>query len=104
MSSTALSRCSVSVKIKHASGGNDWWLTSVYGPVVNTEKPVVLEELCQFQLTHAGPWLVAGDFNLIYQAADKNNDRLNKRPMGQFHHFLNDSVLKEIHLTGQLFT
>jgi hypothetical protein len=24
-----------------------------------------------------GPWLVAGDFNLIYKAEDKNNQRLN---------------------------
>jgi hypothetical protein len=41
---------------------------------------------------------------MIYQAADKNNGHLHRRLMGHFCRFLNDSVLKEIHLTGQLFT
>jgi hypothetical protein len=63
-----------------------------------------LDELCQFHLSHAGPWLVIGDLNMIYQAADKNNDCLNRRLMGQFCLLLNDAILKEIHLTGRLFT
>jgi hypothetical protein len=30
-------------------------------------------------------WLIIGDFNLIYQAFDKNNGNLDLRLMGQFH-------------------
>jgi hypothetical protein len=41
---------------------------------------------------------------MLYQVTDKNNDRLNRWLMGQFRRFLNDSTLKEIHLTDRLFT
>jgi hypothetical protein len=41
---------------------------------------------------------------MIYQAADKNNSKLNRRLMGQFYRFLNDTALREIHLQGRLFT
>jgi hypothetical protein len=51
-----------------------------------------------------GLWLLNGDFNLIYLVKDKNNDRLNPHLMVQFHRFLNDVCLKEIHLNGWLFT
>jgi hypothetical protein len=40
---------------------------------------------------------------MIYRAEDKNNDRLNRRLMGQFCSF-NTAALKEIHLQGRLFT
>jgi hypothetical protein len=41
---------------------------------------------------------------MIYGADDKNNDRLNRRLMGQFRRFINDASLKEIHLNYRLFT
>jgi hypothetical protein len=44
------------------------------------------------------------DFNLIYHAEDKYNDRLNRQCMGKFHIFLNDASLQEIHLNARLFT
>jgi hypothetical protein len=48
--------------------------------------------------------MLCGDFNLIYQAADKNNGRLSRRMMGRFRRFLNDLELLEPHLHGCLFT
>jgi hypothetical protein len=41
---------------------------------------------------------------MIYKAEDKNNSRLDRRRMGQFHRFLNEALLKEINLQGLLFT
>jgi endonuclease/exonuclease/phosphatase family metal-dependent hydrolase len=43
-------------------------------------------------------------FNMIYRTMDKNNNRLDKRHMGQFRRFLSVASLKEIHLQGRLFT
>jgi hypothetical protein len=51
-----------------------------------------------------GTWLLNGDFNMIYRACDKNNNRLNRRLMGQLRRFLEDATLKEIHLQVRLFT
>jgi hypothetical protein len=48
--------------------------------------------------------MVCGDFNMIYKAEDKNNNRLNMRMMSHFCHFLDDVDLLELHLQGQLFT
>jgi hypothetical protein len=48
--------------------------------------------------------LIWGDFNLIYQAEDKNNGRLNRRLMRTFRQFLDDMELQELHLKGRRCT
>lgn len=82
---------SISVCIKLISDNSEMWLTTVYGPSRDSEEP-------------AGPWLLLGDFNLIYRAEDNNNDRLDRRLMGQFCQFLSQAALKELHLTSGLYT
>lgn len=52
----------------------------------------------------AGPWLLCGDFNMIYQAADKNNSRLNLQAVRRFRRALDDLQVQELHLRGRLFT
>jgi endonuclease/exonuclease/phosphatase family metal-dependent hydrolase len=47
---------------------------------------------------------VCGDFNMILNAADKNNDRLNRRSMSRFKAFVNHALLEEIVLTGRSYT
>jgi hypothetical protein len=47
---------------------------------------------------------MAGDFNLIYKAGDKNNQCLNRRLMGKFKRLLLDLELLELHLHGRLYT
>jgi exonuclease III len=81
-----------------------WWLTTVYGPHCESERPAFLQELRGVRACRIGPWLVGGDFNLIYKAKDKNNDRLNRRLMGMFRRFLQEMELAELHLTGRLYT
>jgi hypothetical protein len=90
-------------KVSHINGGPYWWITSVYGPTVDIEKPNFLTELCEIKESRPGLWLVCEDFNMIYRVEDKSNERLDRRRMGQFRCFLND-VLKMIHLTGRLYT
>lgn len=45
--------------------------------------------------------MILGDFNLILQAADKNNARINSRLMGQFRWLVDDLELHKVHLNGQ---
>lgn len=45
-----------------------------------------------------GPWMLCGDFNLIYRDEDKNNGNLDRHMMGRFQRLLNDLALKEIYL------
>jgi hypothetical protein len=46
----------------------------VYGPVVDAKKIEFLEELREVGRSLQGPWLVTGDFNMIYRAQDKSHD------------------------------
>lgn len=63
-----------------------------------------MQELRDIRALCVGLWLVAGDFNLIYQAEDKNNSNLNRALMGHFRRLLDDSAIKEISLFGRKFT
>ncbi|KAJ1255933.1 hypothetical protein BS78_K130600 [Paspalum vaginatum] len=84
--------------------GRNWWLTGVYGPQGDNDKITFLQELRDVRALCAGPWVIADDFNLIYQAANKNNNNLNRAMMGRFRCFLDNLELKEITLLGRKFT
>jgi hypothetical protein len=75
---------SISIKIRPSAGGLDWWLTSVYEPAREEDKPAFLAELHELRVVRTGAWMINEDFNLIYRAEDKNNTRLNRRLMGHF--------------------
>jgi exonuclease III len=84
--------------------GQAWWLTCVYGPQSSEEKVQFLQELRNVRAACLGPWIIAGDFNLIYKAEDKNNSNLNRAMMGRFRGTINDLSLKEIPLHGRKYT
>lgn len=73
-------------------------------PQDDCDKILFLQELRDVRALCHGPWLVAGDFNLIYQAEDKNNANLNRAMMGRFRRLLDDCEIKEIPLLGRKFT
>jgi hypothetical protein len=67
---------SASVKLTLATGGPDWWLTSICGPTTDSDKLLFLNELCALWNNRDGLWLLCSDFNMIYMPMDKSNDRL----------------------------
>ena len=86
------------------NGDDGCWLTVVYGPTDHALKEGFLSELEGLAATCTGPWLICGDFNLIYQAQDKNNARLNRRLMQRFRRTIDALQLAELHLYGRLHT
>lgn len=80
-----------------------WTLTGVYGPQGDQEKILFLEELKNLKEHTLERWLLIGDFNLIYKAEDKSNDRLDRRMMNNFKQTLDDNQLMEIELRGRRF-
>ena len=76
-------RYSVSVLL-NSSNGAPWWLTGVYGPQRDDDKLSFLAELRDVRSRCPGPWMIAGDFNMIYSSEDKNNDNVNRAMMGRF--------------------
>uniref|UniRef100_A0A453FS81 Endonuclease/exonuclease/phosphatase domain-containing protein n=1 Tax=Aegilops tauschii subsp. strangulata TaxID=200361 RepID=A0A453FS81_AEGTS len=81
-----------------------WWLSIVYGPQLDDEKIEFLRELRDLRASCPGPWMLCGDFNLIYRDEDKNNNNLDRHMMRRFKHLLNDLALKEVYLNGRRYT
>jgi hypothetical protein len=73
-------------------------------PDRDQDKAAFVGELGEVRSRCNGPWLVEGDFNFIFRAADKNNGRLNRWLMGIVRRFLRDLELVEFHLQGRLYT
>jgi endonuclease/exonuclease/phosphatase family metal-dependent hydrolase len=81
-----------------------WWLTNVYGPTNHADKDEFMQELRNVRSVIQGPWMLCGDFNMIYQTYDKSNGRLHRSLMRRFRQMLDDLQLDELHLSGRLFT
>ena len=89
MSHVSLQSHSVTAKIANRSDPRlAWWITVVYRPLDANAQQAFLNELAALRSSLLGPWLLCGDFNMIYRAADKNNDRLDRRCMRRFGRFL----------------
>jgi hypothetical protein len=65
LSNTSTRQYSVSAKVHPASGGPEWWLSSVYGPARDTDRPTLLDELHELHQIRQGPSVLCGDFNMI---------------------------------------
>lgn len=98
---TRLNTYSISVLFQTVSG-QQWWLTGVYGRLIH--KFAFLQELRDIRVVCPGPWVLLGDFNLIYRAVDKNNQNLDWAMMGRFRRLLNDLELREIDLIDRKYT
>jgi exonuclease III len=104
LSDHQLSTHTVTATVTMRADGSKWQITVVYGPQGDTEKLQFLQELAAIPCPAHGWWLILGDFNLIYQAEDKNNTNLNRRLMSSFKAVIDDLNLKEIGLNGRRFT
>jgi exonuclease III len=95
---------SISASVTILSSGASFTLSTVYGPAEDAIKPTFLQEMKDLVPSAGEPWLIAGDFNLIYEARDKNNDNLCRRLMGQFRAALNQAELFELRCSNRKFS
>jgi hypothetical protein len=75
----------------------------VHGPQGSEVKIQFLIELREVRQACLGPWLIAEDFNLIYDEDDKNQN-LDRAMMGRFRRWISDLSLKEIPIHGRHYT
>jgi endonuclease/exonuclease/phosphatase family metal-dependent hydrolase len=62
------------------------------------------QELREVKTVCGDPWIVAGDFNMIYSSDDKNNSNINRSLLQDFRSLINDLDLKVVPLHGRKFT
>jgi exonuclease III len=94
----------VSTTITMKADNVSWTITGVYGPQTDQDKLAFLDELESMKVNCLERWLIVGDFNLIYKAEDKNNNRLNRRLMNRFKQVIDANQLMELYLRGGKFT
>lgn len=94
----------LSAKVTITSSGTTFKLTTVYGPTRNNLKDAFFQELVNEKPPTGTKWLVAGDFNQIYRARDKNRANVDRSRIVHFRNALNACELKEIHLQNRKFT
>ena len=104
LSVVVLTAHAITATITMRADGIKWQITVVYGPQGDDAKLQFLRELRSIPPPDHSRWLILGDFNLIYQAEDKNNSNLNRRLMGSFKAAIDHLRLKEIKLNGRRFT
>lgn len=93
----------ISMEVNLLMSNISFVITTVYGPANNVDKPFFLDELVRCQPANT-PWLCLGDFNLICEAHDKNNQNINRAQMRRFRQALDSSELLEINLQNRKYT
>ena len=104
IASHAIGEFAITAKVTLLRQSKSFWLSTVYGPVDDVRKAAFLDELARTAPPAPEPWLINGDFNLIYKARDKNNHQLNRRVMGMFRGAIDIVGLKEIKCLNRRFT
>ena len=95
---------SITASVLQLHTNTSFWLTTVYDPVGEARKDEFLDEMIRIRPPHGEPWLINGDFNIIYEARDKRNHNLNRRVMGRFRDAIDRASLKEIKCKNRRFT
>lgn len=95
---------SIMVRVEPLHSRDFFWMTNVCGPTHDGQKDMFLTELAAAAPPTGEPWLINGDFNMIYQARDKSNSNLNRRMMGKIRKAIDQAGLKEVKCENRRYT
>jgi exonuclease III len=79
-------------------------ITNVYAPADHSLTPAFLAELESLGPLFPVPWLVIGDFNLVRDPSDKNNDNFNLALASSFNDSIRTLALFELPLLDRRYT
>lgn len=95
---------SVSVQFECCSSNLTFWATNVYGPNAEIDRDSFFQEIIDLQPTISGPWIIAGDFNSVRSADDRNTGRVTVTETQRFNEWLHDLQVQELPLLDRNFT
>jgi hypothetical protein len=101
---TAGSQFSVTGTVVSRANNSSWSITGVYWPHEDDSKAEFMQEIRHIKAVVQTKWMILGDFNLIASTADKSNDNLNLRLLGQFRALIQDLELIDYPLFGRKYT
>lgn len=91
-------------QLRHIPTDQEFSITNVYGPSNEREKGEFIEELRQVAANITGPWIIAGDFNLVRWIQDRSADHRGIAIMDAFNDFIREEGLLDVHLANRQFT
>jgi exonuclease III len=94
----------VKFKIKNKCDDFKWVLVAVYGAAQPEYKEAFLTEMVQTCSKENLPLLVGGDFNIIRNPSEKNNERYDDRWPFLFNAIIDGLNLREIEMSGRKYT
>ncbi|PWA51624.1 Endonuclease/exonuclease/phosphatase [Artemisia annua] len=81
-----------------------YYIINVYGPQDSTAKENLWQRLSSFILSHAGKYIVCGDFNEVRFDTERFGSVFSQRDAQVFNSFIDSSSLLEIPMGGRLYT
>jgi hypothetical protein len=81
-----------------------WALVAVYGPTQEDKKAQFLAGLVNMCSREALPILIGGDFNILRNPDEKNNENYNDRWSFPFNAIIDGLNLRELEMSGRRYT
>jgi hypothetical protein len=81
-----------------------WNILNVYGAAQEEHKEAFLTELASFCSKNKDPFIVGGDFNILRFSLEKNRNFHPNKFTELFNIIINSNELREISLSGGIFT
>jgi hypothetical protein len=94
----------VKFRVRDRKSDFKWVLVAVYGAAQPEFKESFLTELVQACKGECLPLCIGGDFNIIRNSSEKNNDRFDERWPFLFNTIIDNLDLREIEMSGHRFT
>jgi hypothetical protein len=104
LSSFITSRHSLTIVLAAAASDLSITVTNVYGPSDHRDTHLFLEGQLELAPHIIGPWLLAGDFNLVRSAAEKSNGQVDRRLCEAFNDAIEALGVVEFPFLDKLFT
>lgn len=79
-------------------------ITGVYGPSTYAQKQYFFREISDSKPTMQLPWILAGDFNVTLNPADRSNANYPPQQMMQFRELISSLSLIDMRLQGRQYT
>ena len=95
---------SVSCKFRNVEDNFEWAFTSVYSPIVDREKRLMLEEFVGLYSWWNLPWCVGGDFNVVRFPSEHLGAKSFTQVMHNFSNFISIIGLMDIPSEGDSYT
>ena len=94
----------IKFNVRNKDDGFEWAIIAAYGAAQDDLKQDFLTEMVHFCSSTDKPFVLGGDFNIIRNPSEKNNDRYKDRWSFLFNACIDNLDLRELELSGRRFT